>query len=100
MTGKDGKAKPVFMEEEEEEALITATSSKDMTEVDKLIKAMQQMLLAQQGMTEAISAPRYHHNTPKISIKIPIFKGDPKENANAWSLQCHTVFEAQNIDNS
>ena len=85
MTGKDGKAKPVYMEEEEEE-LIAATSSKDMTEVDKLIKAMQQMLLAQQGMTEAITAPRHTYGTPKISIKIPIFKGDPKKNANAWLL--------------
>ena len=31
---------------------------------------------------------------PKISVHMPIFKGEPNENVMAWLLQCHNIFHA------
>jgi hypothetical protein len=36
-------------------------------------------------------------NASKISIQIPIFRGDPRESVTAWLLQVETVFDAQGI---
>jgi hypothetical protein len=37
--------------------------------------------------------------TPKISVKIPTFKGAPKENVMLWMLQVQNLFNAQGIVN-
>src|SRR3979490_667621 len=37
--------------------------------------------------------------TPKISVKIPTFKGAPKENIMLWMLQVQNLFNAQGIVN-
>jgi len=34
-------------------------------------------------------------NTPKIAVKIPIYKGEPKESVAVWLLQCQSIFRAQ-----
>ena len=35
----------------------------------------------------------------KISVKIPIFKGAPKDNVMTWILQVQNLFKAQGIKN-
>src|SRR6266487_1627856 len=37
-----------------------------------------------------------HH--PKISVKIPVYKGEPKENVLVWLLQVQNLFNAQGIN--
>ena len=39
-----------------------------------------------------------HHPTPKISLKIPIYKGKLKENVMVWLLQIQNLFRAQGIE--
>jgi hypothetical protein len=36
-------------------------------------------------------------NIPKISVRIPTYKGEPTENALAWLLQVEGIFKAQGI---
>src|ERR1700741_1007538 len=82
----------------------TGETSLPKTEFEKLVEAMQFLMNSQYKLTTALKA-KGTTGTPippasKISIKVPTFKGDPKENAKAWLLQCHTVFEVQGIDDS
>ena len=75
------------------------------SEFQVLIRAMQQLISSQNALTESIgdqtAKTKYTvSSNPKISIKIPIFKGEPNENVHAWLLQCHTIFEAQEINSS
>ena len=49
------------------------------------------------NLTAAIPAPAAHVPTPKISVKIPTFKGAPKENVMLWMLQVQNLFNAQGI---
>ena len=51
----------------------------------------------QAGMTALVPAPVAHTPTPKISVKIPAFKGAPKENIMTWMLQVQNLFAAQGI---
>jgi hypothetical protein len=34
---------------------------------------------------------------PKISVHLPVYRGDPSENANSWLLQVKNIFRAQGI---
>ena len=36
-------------------------------------------------------------STPRISVKLPVYKGEPKENILVWLLQIQNVFETQGI---
>jgi len=56
------------------------------------------MAAFQTGMTALIPAPAAHNPTPKIAVKIPTFKGAPKENVMTWMLQVQNVFKAQGIE--
>jgi len=49
------------------------------------------------NLTAAIPAPATNVPTPKISVKIPTFKGAPKENVMLWMLQVQNLFNAQGI---
>src|SRR5271170_3787874 len=50
------------------------------------------------AMVAAIPAPAASEApTPKISVKIPTFKGAPKENVMLWMLQVLNLFNAQGI---
>src|SRR5271168_3146900 len=52
------------------------------------------------AMVTAIpAAPAPGAPTPKISVKIPTFKGAPKENVMLWILQVLNLFNAQGIIN-
>ena len=79
----------------------TGETSLPKTEFEKLVEAMQFLVNSQYKLTTALEAKGTTGTpippAPKISIKVPTFKGDPKENAKAWILQCHTVFEAKEL---
>src|SRR5215213_2249375 len=62
-----------------------------------LMNAMQQLVASQQNLANAMEAGGNAPNNPKISVRIPIYKGEPKENIVAWLLQVQTVFKAQGI---
>src|SRR5277367_3078805 len=51
----------------------------------------------QHGMTALVPAQNNNTN-PKISIKIPTFKGAPKDNVMTWMLQVQNLFKAQGIE--
>ena len=53
------------------------------------------MAAFQAGMTALVSAA--HGPSPKISVKIPMFKGAPKKNIIIWMLQVQNLFAAQGI---
>jgi hypothetical protein len=55
------------------------------------------MTAFQQGMTALIPAPNNNTNS-KISVKIPTFKGAPKNNVMTWMLQVQNLFKAQGIE--
>ena len=48
------------------------------------------------GMTALV--PAVHNPSPKISVKIPAFKGAPKDNVMTWMLQVQNLFKAQGIE--
>jgi len=66
-----------------------------------LMTAIQQLATSQQNLVNALGTGGNTPNTnnPKISVKIPSYKGEPKENIVAWLLQVQTVFKAQGITN-
>ena len=57
------------------------------------------MVAFQNGMAAMVpAAPAVHTPSPKISVKIPTFKGAPKENIMTWMLQVQNLFAAQGIE--
>jgi len=65
-----------------------------------LIATLRQLATSQENLTNALAAGGNNTNVPnnpKISIRIPSYKGEPKENIIAWLLQVQTVFQAQGI---
>src|SRR5436189_28002 len=66
-----------------------------------LMTAIQQLATSQQNLVNALGTGGNTPNTnnPKISVKIPSYKGEPKENIVAWLLRVQTVFKAQGITN-
>ena len=76
-----------------------------MGDMNNLVTALQHLAQTQQQLTQALSAQQQQQqqqqqtttNAAKISVRIPTFKGEPRENVVAWILQARTVFHAQNI---
>ena len=68
----------------------------DATQFNTMLQALTQGLAAimpqPQQPQGAPTAP-----VPKISIRIPIYKGAPDENVMTWMLQCQNIFAAQGI---
>jgi Retrotransposon gag protein. len=57
------------------------------------------MVAFQNGMAAMVpAAPAAHTPSPKISVRIPMFKGAPKENIITWMLQVQNLFAAQGIE--
>ena len=52
----------------------------------------------QDGITALIPEPHAPGNHPKIFVKIPIFRGAPKDNVIIWMLQVLNLFKAQGIE--
>jgi hypothetical protein len=52
----------------------------------------------QAGMAALV--PAGHNNNPKISVKIPTFKGAPRDNVMTWMLQVQNLFMAQGIEDA
>jgi hypothetical protein len=52
----------------------------------------------QDGMDALVPAPAPAAHHPKISVKIPIFRGAPKDNVIIWMLQVLNLFKAQGIE--
>jgi len=71
-----------------------------MASLNDVVNAIAQLVQAQQQFTQALGQqqPQQQQNTPtKLSVQIPTFRGEPKENVVAWLLQMQTVFRAQGI---
>src|SRR6185369_8036292 len=76
-----------------------------MGDMNNLVTALQHLAQTQQQLTQALSAQQQQQqqqqqtttNAAKISVRIPTFKGEPRENVVAWILQVRTVSHAQNI---
>ena len=68
-----------------------------MSDVDKLVAALTQLTQAmsqQQPQTQQQNLPPI---VPKISVQIPPFTGESKENVVAWLLQVQNVMVTQGI---
>ncbi len=74
-----------------------------MGDINNLITALTHLTQSQQQLVQALGQQGQHNagNAPaptaKISVQIPMFRGEPKENVVAWLLQVLTVFRAQGI---
>src|SRR5688500_15141738 len=66
------------------------------TDFQVLIQAMNQLTTAL-ATGGAVNINHNGLNIPKISVKIPTYKGEPKENVAAWLLQCQSIFQAQGM---
>src|SRR5947209_2470822 len=74
--------------------------STKMASLNDVVNAIAQLVQAQQQFTQALGQqqPQQQQNNPtKLSVQIPTFRGEPKENVVAWLLQMQTVFRAQGI---
>src|SRR5437763_5618307 len=72
-----------------------------MSEMNNLINALTHLVQSQQQLTQALGQQQQQQNagsTSRISVKIPSYKGEPKENVVAWLLQVQTIFQAQGIN--
>jgi len=71
-----------------------------MSEMNNLINALTHLVQSQQQLTQALGQHQQQNagNTSRISVKIPSYKGEPKENVVAWLLQVQTIFQAQGIN--
>ena len=57
------------------------------------------MTAFQDGMAALVTPPPANNNNNlKISIKIPTFKGAPKDNVMTWMLQVQNLFNAQGVE--
>jgi len=68
-----------------------------MGDINALILAIGNLVTAMANPSIAPAGPAAPPAPPKISVHIPIFKGDPQENVVAWTLQVVTIFAAQGI---
>src|SRR5271154_1567647 len=55
------------------------------------------MAAFQNGMAALVTPPPANNN-PKISVRIPTFKGAPKDNVMTWMLQVQNLFNAQGVE--
>ncbi|CAG8809135.1 17792_t:CDS:1, partial [Racocetra fulgida] len=74
--------------------------------------AIATLIQTQQGLTDALNVggnanananiaqlvPNNNNNIPKISIRIPNYKGKLQENVVAWLLQIQSIFCIQGIN--
>ena len=67
----------------------------DGQQFNAFIAAFQANMAAMVAAIPAPAAPGAP--TPKISVKIPTFKGAPKENVMLWMLQVLNLFNAQEM---
>lgn len=76
-----------------------------MATLNDVVNAIAQLIQSQQQLTQTLGQQQPQQqqnaaNTPtKISVQIPTFRGEPKENVVAWLLQMQTIFRAQGITN-
>src|SRR5271154_4565963 len=57
------------------------------------------MAAFQDGMAALVTPPpANNNNNPKISVRIPTFKGAPKDNVMTWMLQVQNLFNAQGVE--
>ena len=74
----------------------------DAKQFNQFIQAFQNAIVAAiQATLQAQVPPQQQANrlaTPKISVKIPTYRGDPKENVMIWLLQVQNLFMAQNLE--
>src|SRR6266511_1768300 len=72
------------------------SQNQNLSEFQILIQSMTQLTNA---LTTGGNVNITHNglNTPKIAVKIPIYKGEPKESVAAWLLQCQSIFRAQGM---
>src|SRR6185369_9110412 len=68
----------------------------NLSEFQILIQSMNQLTTAL-ATGGAVNITHNGLNVPKISVKIPTYKGEPKENVAAWLLQCQSIFQAQGM---
>ena len=70
--------------------------------MNNLINALTHLVQSQQQLTQALGQQQQQQqnagSTSRISVKIPSYKGEPKENVVAWLLQVQTIFQAQGIN--
>jgi hypothetical protein len=52
------------------------------------------MTAFQHGMTALVPAQNNNNANPKISVRIPMFKGASKDNVMTWMLQVQNLFKA------
>jgi Retrotransposon gag protein len=57
-----------------------------------------QLAAQQQPQPQAPPAQNANPPTPKFSLKIPAYRGEPKENVVVWLLQVRNLFRAQGIN--
>ncbi|RHZ50771.1 hypothetical protein Glove_492g11 [Diversispora epigaea] len=73
----------------------------DAQQLEQLINAITQAITNNQQQNQpAQNQPGPAANTLKISVQIPTFRGDPRENVSAWLMQVQTIFEAQQINDA
>ena len=57
------------------------------------------MTAFQDGMAVLVTPPpANNNNNPKISVRIPTFKGALKDNVMTWMLQVQNLFNAQGVE--
>ena len=64
------------------------------TLVDKISQAREQPVTVEAGTPSVVTSPV---SIPRISVKLPVYKGEPKENILVWLLQIQNVLETQGI---
>ena len=69
----------------------------DATQFATFIKNIINAIAAVGTETAAGSMTRGTMDTPKISIKLPTFKGEPNKNVDIWLRQIKNIFHAQKI---
>jgi len=62
--------------------------------VDKISQAREQPVTVEAGTPSVVTSPV---SIPRISVKLPVYKEEPKENILVWLLQIQNVLETQGI---
>ena len=82
------------VKQEEERATSPASMNIGPVDINALINSIGQL-----AHSIAMSQPTGNNNQTigHLNIKLPIYKGELGENIQMWTLQCITIFAAQNI---